>query len=225
MFKNKIPVILFSLVFFLITGVFFLLFSKTEKEDFEGLSKTRDKAHTHLSASLRTAVAPEHGDLFKVCDEMGRYDRFTASQPADLSKKELEEALELYQKCGTNFPDRRMFSYQKMEESLVEMIEELDLLKTVSQSKKDNFVRVWGLIEESVFIQAEIFASFGNIQKSYWEAEYEFRLGEITFEEREERFGELNRIALDRRELMGSERENIDVLRSEEENAWMSIAK
>lgn len=225
MFKNKLLVTLLSTFFFLMLGMAFLLFFKTEKEDFEGISDIRDKAHAHLSASLRTAVTSEYEEMFKVCADMGLYDHFTSLQPADLSKEELEKAIDLHQRCGTNFSERRMFSYEKMKESVSQIMKELEFFETIDQSQKDDFVYVWGLIDESVNIQTEIFTSFGSIQIDYWEAEYGFRLGEITFEEREERFGELNRKAMRSRELMGSERENIDILRFEEYKIWRSLVK
>ena len=193
-------------------------------EDIVPLAEAREEALKHLTLSSRTSVADEYKDGFPTCDRMGSYDRFTALQPADLSDEEIEEAIELYDECGQNFPDRRTFSYEKMKESREEMEANLESLRGISGSWRDRFLSVWRELDENLLTQAETFERLSEIQLEYWEVEHQLRQGDITPEGREERFGDLNREANIKLETMRDVVNELKELRERERDVWSEIA-
>ena len=106
-----------------------------------------------------------------------------------------------------------------------DMKEELNSLENTDESLKEDLLEVWTLIDGSLLVLAETFEDLSKIQNSYWEAEYAYRTGEVTSEEREDKFGSLNGKASEKLDQMSLETERVKNLRDLESKTWKLLSK
>ncbi|MGM0629031.1 MAG: hypothetical protein ACQESA_01250 [Patescibacteria group bacterium] len=209
----------------LIASVLLALFSFMALKEGEDLSYARESALANLSLSSSSNVAPEYKEEIKRCERMDLYDRFNTMQPADMSKDELREAIEVAKECASYFPEKRRFSYKKMKNDLEDMENIIDSsLYVFNGSNKDDLVSVWYSIEDNLKTQSDTFEDLNQIQSKYWRVELSFREGELTPEERENKFGDLNREARHKMEQMNEAQEGLRELKKKEQRIWRSVA-
>jgi hypothetical protein len=196
-------------------------------EEVKVLTEFRKEALNHLAFSSKTAVVPEFNDVFKRCDSMDRYDYFAVTQPAIMTKEELMEAIEVDKECGSYFPDRRSFSFEKMREFSEKMGESLksSLFGSIERLKKEELLNIWSSLERNLETQAIIFNELSRIQSDYWKVELSLRKGELSPDKREKEFGVLNNEARSSIEKMNNAQEELRKLKEKEQEVWDSLIK
>lgn len=211
----------------LILSLVTIFFVRLISEEVKALTEYREKTLSHLAFSSKTAVAPEFNDRFERCDRMDRYDYFTATQPGDLSEDELVEAIDVGEECGSYFPDKRNFSFEKMREFSDKMRKILNssLFGSIEKSKKEEFLNTWNSLEVNLETQAFIFKELSRIQTDYWKVELSLRKGELSSDKREKEFGVLNDEARSNIEMMSKAQDELRELKEKEQRVWESLIK
>ena len=215
--------IILTVLILVVLGVGWFFVGTDDSDARERLAELREEAREHRGYALRSAVPDEHRDDFSRCTEMTLYDAYAQRQPHELSSGELEEALELANRCGSVYPDRRRFSTEQTAQTVEEIREVLSELSSVSDEQTERYLGLWEELIDALFDQSERFTRLSEIQRLFWETEREFRSEDIALEERNGRVSELNREATEHSRVLRELGERIGGLSTEEEELWQDL--